>query len=172
MNLIKYNNIYPKIDQSAFIAPNATIIGDVTIGAHASIWFGVIIRGDVAKITIGKQTNIQDGTVIHVTRGGGNTIIGNNVTIGHKALLHACHLEDYSFVGMGAIIMDQVVIESYAMVAAGSLVTPGKIIPKGEIWAGNPAKFLRKLTSDETKFIAISAENYCKHAKEYKVILE
>ena len=166
--ILPYKGILPKIHQDAFVAPTATIIGDVTIGQGCGIWFATVIRGDVASIKIGDNTNIQDGSVIHVTRGGGNTLIGSNVTVGHKVLLHACHLQDACFVGMGAIIMDKVVVETGAMVAAGSLVTPNKIIRKGEIWAGNPAKFFRLLTQAETDFIMISAANYRKHVDEYK----
>ena len=162
-----YKGTSPQIAKDAFIAPSADIIGDVKIGSGSGIWFGCVIRGDVAKIRIGERTNIQDGTVIHVTRGGHPTIIGNGVTIGHKALLHACHLEDGCFVGMGATLMDDVTVESGAMVAAGALVTPGKLVKKGQIWAGNPAKYFRDLSEKEAAYIAISEENYAIHAAEY-----
>lgn len=165
--IFPYKGIWPKIDTQAFIASSSAIIGDVTIGSKSGIWFNCVIRGDVAAITIGKNTNIQDGSVIHVTRNGGKTIIGDNVTVGHKVLLHACHLMDACFIGMGAIIMDNVVVETGAWVAAGSLVTNNKRIPAGEIWAGNPAKFFRKLTKEESDFIMISANNYRIHAEEY-----
>ena len=164
---IAYNGISPKIAHDAFIAPGSHIIGDVEIGSKAGIWFNCVIRGDVAHIRIGERTNIQDGTVIHVTRKGHPTIIGSGVTVGHKALLHACKLEDSSFVGMGAIIMDDVIVESGAMVAAGALVTPNKIVKKGQIWAGNPAKYFRDLTEQEAEFIKISENNYVKHVEEY-----
>jgi len=166
--MMPYNGIYPKVHEESFIAPTAAIIGDVTVGKGSGVWFNCVIRGDVESITIGNNTNIQDGCVIHVGRNGGKTIIGNNVTIGHKVLLHACHLMDECFIGMGAIVMDNVVIESGAMVAAGSLVTNNKVVRKGEIWAGNPAKFFRNLTQEETDFIMISANNYRKHVEEYK----
>ncbi len=162
-----YNGISPKIAVDAFIAPSADIIGNVEIGSGSSIWFNCVMRGDVAEIKVGSRTNIQDGTVIHVTRNGHPTIIGNGITIGHKALMHACKLEDSCFVGMGAIIMDDVLVESGAMVAAGALVTPGKTVKKGQIWAGNPAKYFRDLTEKEDAFIAISENNYAVHAKEY-----
>lgn len=164
-----YKGVFPKIDKEAFIAPTSSIIGDVTIGKKSGIWFNSVIRGDVALIKIGDNTNIQDGSVIHVSRDGGNTIIGNNVTVGHKVLLHACHLQDACFIGMGSTLMDNVVVETGAMIAAGSLVTPNKIIRKGEIWAGNPAKFFRHLTNEEEDFILISANNYTKHAEEYNL---
>lgn len=166
--IMPYLDKTPNISNKAFIAASASIIGDVTIGEESGIWFGCVLRGDVEPIIIGKGTNIQDGSVIHCTRGGGKTIIGDNVTIGHKALIHAAILQDACFIGMGAIIMDGVKVETGAMVAAGSLVTPNKIIPTGEIWAGNPAKFFRKLTKEESDYILISAENYKQHAKEYR----
>lgn len=169
--ILPYFATKPLIANDAFIAKGCCIIGDVTIGSKSGIWFNCVIRGDVAAVTIGERTNIQDGTVIHVTRNGYPTVIGSRITIGHKALLHACILEDDCFVGMGAIIMDRVVIESGGMVAAGALVTPGKRIKKGEIWAGNPAKFFRMMTTEEAEFIAISEKNYTKHAEEYLQML-
>ena len=165
----EYNpkGISPTISPKAFIAPGAAVIGDVEIGEDCGVWFGCVIRGDVNIVRIGSRTNIQDGTVIHVTRKTGPTHIGSNVTIGHSVLLHACTLEDNSFIGMRATIMDGAVVESGGWVAAGALVTPGKRIPKGQIWAGNPAKFFRNLTKEEQAFIPVSAENYVAHAREY-----
>ena len=159
--------VFPKISDKAFIAPGAAVIGDVEIGEDTGVWFGCVIRGDVNTIRIGKRTNIQDGTVIHVTRHTGPTFIGDNITIGHSVLLHACRLEDNCFVGMHATIMDGAVVESGAMVAAGALVTPGKRIPAGQLWAGNPAKYFRDLTERDLAFFPVSAENYVKHAREY-----
>lgn len=166
-SLLPYFCTYPNIADDAFIAAGCCIIGDVTIGSKSGIWFNCVIRGDVAPVVIGERTNIQDGTVIHVTRGGYPTRIGSRVTIGHKVLLHACTIEDDSFIGMGAIVMDRVVVESGAMVAAGALVAPGKRVKKGEIWAGNPARFFRMMTEEESAFIAISEANYTLHAEEY-----
>ncbi len=165
----EYNpqGISPTISPKAFVAPGAAVIGDVHIGAESGIWFGVVIRGDVNYIRIGERTNVQDGTVIHVTRGTGPTMIGSNVTIGHSALLHACTVEDGAFIGMRATLMDGVVVESGAQVAAGALVTPGKRIPSGQLWAGSPAKYFRDLTDVEKAFIPISADNYVKHVTEY-----
>ena len=159
--------ISPTVSPQAFIAPGAAVIGDVQIGADSGVWFGCVIRGDVNSVRIGERTNIQDGTMIHVTRHTGPTTIGSNVTIGHAALLHACTLEDNCFVGMRATIMDGAVVESGGWVAAGALVTPGKRIPKGQLWAGSPAKFFRDLTQEDIAFIPVSAENYVKHAREY-----
>ncbi|MEM7617173.1 MAG: gamma carbonic anhydrase family protein [Pseudomonadota bacterium] len=166
-NIRKYKNITPKIAENCYIDEFARVIGDVHIGNLSSVWPGCVIRGDVNHIRIGKKTNIQDGTIIHVWRHEGPTIIGDNVTIGHQALLHACILEDNCFIGMGAIVMDKALVETGAMVAAGAVVTPNKIVKKDEIWAGNPAKFMRKLTQQESDFIAISADNYVKLASEY-----
>ncbi|AZL15842.1 gamma carbonic anhydrase family protein [Rickettsiales endosymbiont of Stachyamoeba lipophora] len=159
-HLIKFNNYYPFIANEVFIASGCHIIGDVEIGEGSSIWYNSVIRGDVCPIRIGKMSNIQDGTVIHVTRQTGPTFIGDYVTIGHKAMIHACTIKDYGFVGMNATLLDGVIVESFAMVAAGSVVPPKKIVKTNEIWAGNPAKFLRYLTDEEQDYIKQSAINY------------
>lgn len=161
------NGVSPRICERAFVAPGAAVIGDVEIGAESGIWFGTVIRGDVNYIRIGERTNIQDGTVIHVTRKTGPTIIGSGVTVGHSVLMHACTLQDNCFVGMRATIMDGVVVESGAMVAAGALVTPNKHIPSGQLWAGSPARYFRDLSPEEIDFFPVSAENYVKHVHEY-----
>ncbi len=169
MLILPYKGIVPTIHDSAFVAPNACIAGDVVIGAESSIWFGVQMRGDVHEIRIGKRTNIQDGSVIHVTRGVSGTYIGDEVTVGHMALLHACTIESGAFIGMGAIVLDEAVVESGAMVAAGAMVTPGKRVPKGQLWAGRPAKFMRELTKEDLDFFPVSADNYARLARDYKV---
>lgn len=161
------NGVSPDVSPRAFVAPGVPIIGDVEIGEDTGIWFGCVVRGDVNTVRIGCRTNIQDGTVVHVTRHTGPTFIGNGVTIGHSALIHAATLEDGCFVGMRATLMDGVVVESGAWVAAGALVTPGKRIPKGQIWAGNPAKYFRELTQEEAAYIPQSAAMYVEHAREY-----
>jgi carbonic anhydrase/acetyltransferase-like protein (isoleucine patch superfamily) len=163
-----YKNIVPVIAPDAFIAEGAVIIGDVHIGSESNIWFGCVIRGDVNRIRIGSRTNVQDGTVIHVTRETGPTFIGSNITIGHSVLLHACTLEDDCFIGMHSTVMDGAVVESGAWVGAGALVTPGKRIPKGQIWAGNPARFLRNITSEEMKFMAGNSTHYVELSRDYK----
>lgn len=174
--ILPYNGIYPKISEKAFIAPNATIIGDVEIGDYSSVWPGVVIRGDVNIIRIGKRTNIQDGTIIHVTRPSiagnkGQTIIGDNITIGHAATLHACSLEDECFVGMSATVLDNAIVKTGGMLAAGALLTPNKELATGELWAGNPAKLMRELKQVERDFIPKSAQNYvedmAQHLKSY-----
>merc|ERR1712060_539784 len=153
----------------------ASIIGDVTIGERTSIWYGCILRGDVNAIKIGSETNLQDGTVVHVAKlnmmgKSSQCIIGSRVTVGHAAILHACTIQDEAFIGMGATVMDGVVVERGAIVAAGAMVTPGSTVPAGEVWAGVPAKFLRTASSDEATFISTSAANYAElgvpHAEE------
>jgi carbonic anhydrase/acetyltransferase-like protein (isoleucine patch superfamily) len=165
--ILPYKGIMPKIAQDVFIAPNAVITGDVTIGSGSSIWFGVVIRGDVMPITIGERTNIQDNSVIHVTRKTGPTNIGSNVTIGHAVMLHACTIEDNSFIGMRATMLDHSHVESGGMLAAGALLPPRKKVLGGELWGGSPAKLMREMTNEEKSFISISAENYVQLAKEY-----
>ena len=155
----------PALPRAGFIAPSASVIGDVSIGEKSSVWYGAVLRGDVNSIRIGSQTNIQDNTVIHVakTNVGGvaaPTIIGDRVTVGHNAILHACTVKDDAFIGMGATVMDGAVVESGAMVAAGALVTPGTVVPTGQLWAGAPAKFMREMTAEEKAFTVTSAETY------------
>lgn len=163
--ILPYNGTHPRIAESAFIAPGAVVVGDVTIGASSSIWYGCVLRGDVQSITVGENTNIQDGSVIHVTRETGPTHIGSGITIGHKALLHACTLEDDCFIGMGSIILDGARVRSGGMLAAGAMLTSGKIIAGGELWAGSPAKHFRAMTGDESDWIAGSAKHYAKLAQ-------
>lgn len=165
--ILSYKGVRPTISAEAFVAPTAAVIGDVVIGAGTGVWFNCTIRGDVHEIRIGDNTNIQDGTVVHVTRGKFGCYIGSNITIGHGAIIHACTLEDGCFVGMGATVMDGAVVESGGMVAAGALVTPGKRVRKGELWAGSPAKFLRPLTRAELDFFPESAAHYADLAREY-----
>jgi carbonic anhydrase/acetyltransferase-like protein (isoleucine patch superfamily) len=161
MAIIKpFNGIYPRIADDAFIADNAVIIGDVEIGPKASIWYGCVIRGDVNHIKIGAGSNIQDNSTIHVSRKDGPTIVGKGVTVGHKALLHACILEDYSFIGMGAVLLDGSIVETNGMLAAGALLTQKKVVARGELWAGSPAKFFRLLSQEEIDYIPISEANY------------
>lgn len=165
--ILPFKGITPKLGQNVFVAPTASIIGDVVVGDQTNIWFGVTIRGDVNTVRIGSRTNIQDGTVCHVTRGNGPLVIGNDVTIGHSAVIHACTIEDAAFVGMGAIIMDGAVVETGGMVAAGALLSPGKRVKKGEVYAGVPAKLFRPMTDDEIKYIPWSATHYVELAKQY-----
>jgi carbonic anhydrase/acetyltransferase-like protein (isoleucine patch superfamily) len=171
--ILPYQGIVPQIAADAFIAATAVVIGAVEVGSEASIWFGCVLRGDSNSIRIGARTNIQDGTVIHVNHEregavGTKTTIGTDVTVGHMALLHACTVEDGAFIGMKACLMDGVVVESGGMVAAGALVTPGKRVRKGELWAGSPAKLMRALSEKEMAYFAYSARHYCEVAASYR----
>lgn len=148
--IIPFNGKTPVIHDSAFIAPGSRIIGDVEIGAGASIWYNCVIRGDVNFIRIGARSNIQDGTVIHCDSGmdgagGYPTVIGEDCLVGHMVMLHGCTLQDRAFAGLGSIVMDGCIIESDAMLAAGAMLTPGKRIPSREMWGGRPAKLMRAL---------------------------
>ena len=141
--------VMPTIARDAYVAPNSAVIGNVAIGSHATIWFNCVLRGDDGIITVGENTNLQDGTIVHLTENEFDTHIGANVTVGHRAILHGCTLEDWCFIAIDAVLLDGSYVETGAMVAAGALVTPGKRVPSGEIWAGRPAKFWRKVTPEE-----------------------
>lgn len=165
--------IVPQVAADAFVAETAVLIGDVRLAANASIWYGCILRGDNDTISIGPRTNIQDGTIIHVDPldhegRRHNTEVGAGVTVGHMALLHSCVLEDACFVGMRAVIMDSVVVETNAMVAAGALVAPGKRVKRGELWAGVPARFVRHLTDKELAAIPETAQHYVDLSATYR----
>lgn len=166
--LIKYKDTSPVIHESVYIAQGAYIIGDVQIAEKSNIWFSSVIRGDVAPIVIGKGTNIQDGVVIHTSRFNGPTNIGDYVTIGHRAIIHACILKTHSFVGMGAVIMDHAVVEEFGFVAAGAVVTPGKVVGTRQLWSGVPARYIRDLREEEVENIKKSAINYMNLAEIYK----
>jgi len=168
-HVLPYLEVFPTIAEDAYLTTSATIIGDVHIGNESSIWHHVTIRGDVNYIRIGERTNIQDGSVVHVNRvKGGHTIIGSDITIGHMALIHACELQDKSFVGMKAMVMDGAVIESYGMLAAGAVLTPGKVIKSHELWMGTPARFVRMLTDEDLQRMADNSEEYRLLAKKYQ----
>lgn len=169
--ILSYRNHIPRIAPDAFIAPSATIIGNVEIGALSGVWFGVIVRGDVHEIRIGERVNIQDGTVVHVTKGRFGTYIGDGVTIGHQALIHGCRLEAGCFIGMRATVMDGAVVESGAMVAAGALVPPGKVVKAGELWAGSPTQFKRALGDDDYEVFKRTTEGYVELGQEYRAAL-
>lgn len=167
--VLPFRNTLPRIAPEAWVAPTAVVIGDTEIAAHANIWFGCVLRGDIAPIRVGAFANIQDGTVVHVSgmlKEG--TRIGAHVTIGHMALIHACTLEDSSFVGMKACVMDGAVVESGAWIAAGAVVTPGKRVPRGQLWAGTPARYLRDVTPEEALYIERLPQQYARLAGEYR----
>lgn len=150
----------PKIGKNCFIAPSADLIGDITMGQESSIWFQCVLRGDVMPIEIGEYSNIQDGTVIHGTHNRFAVRIGNYVTVGHKAMLHGCQIGDEAFVGMGSTCLDGSVMEPRSFLAAGSILTEGKVAESGWLYMGAPAKKIRPLKEDEMNFLRQSANNY------------
>lgn len=164
----QFLNKQPKFDeQTTFVAPSADIIGDVELGIDSSVWFNVTIRGDVNWIRIGERTNIQDNSSIHVMNQTGPTKIGNDVTIGHNAMIHGCHIKDRVLIGIHATVLDKAVIESDVIVAANSLVPPGKVLKSGYLYMGSPAKPVRELTKDEIDGIRKYADNYVKYKRTY-----
>jgi carbonic anhydrase/acetyltransferase-like protein (isoleucine patch superfamily) len=169
--ILPWNGIVPTIDAMAFVAPTAVVIGDIVIGPETSIWFGCVLRGDVHEIRIGARVNIQDGSVVHVTGGRSPTHIGDGVSIGHMVLIHGCRLEPGSFVGSKACVLDNVVVETGAMVAAGAVVPPGKRVPAGELWAGNPAKKLRDLAAKDLEMFRRVEAGYAGRGAAYRELL-
>ena len=155
----------PNIAKSVFCASGAQIIGNVEIGENSSVWYNAVIRGDSNAVVIGENTNVQDNAVLHENLQC-NLIIGDNVTIGHGAIVHGCTVGDHVLIGMGCIIMDGAVIEKNCIIGAGALVTQNKVIPEGSMVFGNPAKVVRKLTEEEIESIEESARHYCREAKE------
>ncbi len=168
-----YLGVMPTIAADVFIADTAAVIGNVHIGESSSVWYNCVIRGDDAPIRIGARTNIQDGTVIHINgpRGEGlpdmPTIIGDDITIGHMALIHACTLQSGCFIGMKACILDGAIVETGAMVAAGAVVSPGKVVKSGELWAGVPARPLRQVRPEELKLWQETLDTYRRYAREH-----
>lgn len=161
-----FKGVSPKISSKAYIAENATIIGNVNIEEDASIWFGAVLRGDVEHITVGKRSNVQDNSVIHVDKGS-SVVIGNDVTIGHSAIIHGCHIGNNTLIGMGSVILNGAKIGSNTLIGAKTLITQNKEIPDGVLVLGNPGKVIRKLTEDEIISLKKSAENYVTESKEY-----
>ncbi len=157
----------PAVDPAAFVADTACVIGDVSIGARASIWFGAVLRGDVFHIRVGEETSIQDNSVIHVTHDQYATVVGSRVTVGHSVTLHGCTVGDSCIVGMGATILDQATIGDRCIVGAGALVTPGTKIPAGHLAVGSPARVKRPLTDEELAWLDASALHYVELAKRY-----
>jgi len=168
--ILPWRGVSPQIASDAFIAPNAVIIGDVVIGPRVTVWFNCVLRGDVNYIRVGARTNIQDGTVVHVSYKTHPTIIGEDVLIGHMATIHGCTLESKAFVGMRATVMDGVVVEREGMVAAGALVSPNKRIPQRQMWAGSPAKFVRDVRPEELKNFADAVDRYVSLGEEYRAL--
>lgn len=173
MTIRAFEKIQPQISCGAYIDEAATVIGDVAIGVDSSIWPMSVVRGDVHHIRVGERSNIQDGTVCHVTHygqynpNGFPLLIGDDVTIGHQCTIHACTIKNRCLIGMGSILLDGCVIEDEVMIGAGSLVPPGKIIASGYLWLGNPVKKIRELSKEEIEFLKYSAEHYVKLKNRY-----
>lgn len=166
--ILPYNGKYPKIHPSARIAPNATITGDVVIGENVSIWFNVVIRGDVNQIKIGDRVNVQDGVIIHSTRGKQDTVIGDDTSIGHGAILHGCVTEGRSLIGMGAIVLDDVVIQPNVIIGANAMVPMGMICKSGYIYGGTPAKVIKPIDEEKASFyIDETSKAYIKYSDNY-----
>lgn len=163
-----FNGVTPRVDPTAFITDDAIIIGDVEIGEDASVWYGSIVRGDVNYIRIGARTNIQDGTIIHVSSRTHPTVLENEITVGHRVTLHGCHVESGCLIGIGAILMDGVHIGANSLVGAGSLVTPGTQIPQRSLVIGSPARVKRELSDKELAFLDKSWQNYVELKNIYK----
>jgi len=176
--ILPHRGITPTIHPEAFVAENAVIIGDVEIGAGSSIWYGCVLRGDVNRIRVGRNTNLQDGTVVHCnhdpegdyreTGGGMPCLIGDDITVGHMALLHACTIESGAFIGMRAVVMDLAVVEGGSMVAAGALVTPRKRVAEGELWGGSPARRLRALSEEDKAYFPYIGRGYVELGQLYR----
>lgn len=165
VKLFPYGNLYPKIHSSVFLASGVKIIGDVEISAYSSIWYNVVIRGDVHYVKIGEMTNIQDLSMLHVTNGRFPLNIGNKVTVGHSVKLHGCTLKDICLIGIGAIVLDGAIVEEKSMVAAGAVVKPNFVVPSGKLVAGIPARVVRDLTSEEMDDLEKSALRYKKYTE-------
>ncbi|ASQ91248.1 gamma carbonic anhydrase family protein [Prosthecochloris sp. GSB1] len=166
--VLPYRGMHPKVHESVFLADGARIVGDVTIGEDSSVWFNTVIRGDVCPITIGSRTSVQDNATLHVTHDTGPLYIGSDVTIGHAAVLHACTVKDHVLIGMGAVLLDDCVVEPYSIVAAGALVRQGFTVPSGMLVAGVPAKVMRPVTDGERRTIEESPENYVRYVQGYR----
>src|ERR671916_1787955 len=159
---------HPQIHPTAFVEESAQVIGDVTLGEQSSVWFNAVVRGDVFHIRIGARTNVQDGTVIHVSNGTHATVLEDEVTVGHNVTLHGCHVERGCLVGMGSILMDAVRIGAESIVAAGALVSPGTVVPPRSLVMGVPARVKRQLTDEEVAGLAQFWKNYVGYVQQYK----
>lgn len=166
--IIPYGGHTPIIDESAWIAENATITGNVVIGSESSVWFQTVIRGDVTKIHIGNRVNIQDGSMVHSTFGRNDTIIEDGVSVGHRAIIHGCHIKENVLVGMGAIVLDDAVLEPGCIVAAGAVVTQGMKLESGFIYAGVPAKKIKEISPEQALvYLKGTSDAYVKYSRNY-----
>jgi carbonic anhydrase/acetyltransferase-like protein (isoleucine patch superfamily) len=162
------DGITPNVAPDAFIAPGAAVIGDVEIGSETGIWFHCLVRGDINVVRIGARTNIQDGTIVHVDSGEFATYIGDDVTVGHNAVIHACTLKNRAFVGISATVLDGAVIDEGGVLGAGGLLTPGKVIGRNELWVGAPAKLVRVMSDEERKRFDRNADVYRQLAARFR----
>ena len=178
VTIISIHGHTPQIHDSAFIAPGCTIVGNVTIGAHSSVWYNCVLRADVSRIVIGARTNIQDGSVLHCDPerpgdpDGSPLIIGDDVLVGHMVMLHGCRIEDRGFVGLGAIAMNKAVIGSDAMLAAGAMLTEGKVIAPRELWGGRPARKMRDLDDMAIAGMRMGVAHYVENAKAHAAAIQ
>jgi carbonic anhydrase/acetyltransferase-like protein (isoleucine patch superfamily) len=163
-----YGGVSPRIDPSVLLATGCVVVGDVELGAGASIWFGAVVRGDVNSIRIGARTNIQDQAVVHVTGGTHPTWIGEDVTVGHRAVLHGCTIKDRCLIGIGAIVLDGAVVGEEAIVGAGALVPPGMVVPPRSLVMGAPARVKRSLSDADIAGLRVSADHYVEYAARYR----
>ena len=168
MPIYEHEGVRPKLGTDVFIAPNATVIGDVHLGDESSVWFGTVIRGDVFPIRFGARTNVQDGSVVHVTGGQAATTVGNDVTIGHMVLLHGCTIGNRTLVGMGSIVLDGAEIGDECLIAAGSLVAPRTKIPSRSMVMGRPAKVVRTIADDDLRMVQNAGRLYVGYAKTFQ----
>ncbi len=166
--LLEFLGKKPQLHESVFVAEGAQVIGDVVVGRDSSLWFNTVVRGDVNYIRIGDRTNVQDNSVIHVTHEKHPTVIASNVTVGHAAIIHGCTIEEFSLIGMGAILLDGCRIGERSLVAAGSLVTEGFSIPPGSLAAGVPARIVRRLSDEEMRRLEESAQHYVDYVSQYR----
>ncbi|CRI66003.1 Protein yrdA [Thiocapsa sp. KS1] len=165
---------HPRIDTSAWVDETAVVVGEVTLGPGASVWPGCVIRGDIHRIEIGARTNIQDGSILHVSHdsrfmpGGAPLIVHEDVTVGHQVVLHGCEIRHRCLIGIGARVLDRAVIEPFTLLGAGSLVTPGQVLEGGYLWLGTPARRVRTLTDRELEYLEYAADNYVRLAARYR----
>ncbi len=175
MHIKSFDSKIPSVHSSAFVHETAVVIGDVTLAADASIWPQTVVRGDIHRITIGQRTNVQDGSVLHVTHAsdfnpnGFPLTVGDEVTVGHRVILHGCSIANRCLIGMGSIVMDGAIVNERVIIGAGSLVPPGKILDSGYLYVGSPVKKIRPINEQEVQFLAYSAKNYVRLKNNYLI---
>lgn len=162
-----YDGIAPQLAAGVWVAPSADVVGEVILGEDVNIWYGAVLRGDVAPIVVGARSNIQDLAMVHATKGVSRTIVGADVTVGHGAILHGCRIADFCLIGMGAIVLDNVEVGEYCLIGAGALLAPGKKIPPGSVVMGNPGRIVREVTDAERRQFEASARHYVEYARRH-----